>query len=71
LSIESKGLNCNYGSFQVCGATGNPSFATNVQATNNQIDDQTTNQTKQQLEQDALLPLLSSIHQFNETCNTF
>jgi hypothetical protein len=30
-----------------------------------------TNQTKQQLEQDALLPLLSSIHQCNGTCNTF
>jgi hypothetical protein len=40
-------------------------------STNDQINDQTTNQTKQGLEQDALLPLLSSIHQCNETCNAF
>ncbi len=32
LSIESKGSNCNDGSFQVCGATGNLSFATNEQS---------------------------------------
>jgi len=30
-----------------------------------------TNQTKQRLEQNALLPLLSSIQQFNGICNTF
>ncbi len=30
-----------------------------------------TNQTKQRLEQDILLPLLSSIHQCNWTCNAF
>jgi hypothetical protein len=35
------------------------------------INDQTTNQIKQRLEQDALLPLLSSIHQCNKTCNAF
>jgi hypothetical protein len=32
LSIESKGLNCNDGSFHVCGAAGDLSFATNEQS---------------------------------------
>jgi hypothetical protein len=64
LSIESKGLNCNDGSFQVVvllaifllQPMSNPTNKPSRNPICEPINDQTTNRTNQQLEQDALLP---------------
>jgi hypothetical protein len=49
----------------------NPTNKPSCEPIREPINDQTINQIKQRLEQDALLPLLSSIHQCNKTCNAF